>query len=77
MGGRPYIVIAENTAERSHDRSHPMERLSHSRHGRLAMWLLLICGGTRFEGLIGTKNIRFVARKGRGVYIVRRNGQRQ
>jgi len=83
---RPYLVIVENKAERSRDRpertegtcgvSYSTEQLGRGRRGRLAARFVLIRGGARFEGFVGTNNVLSVIRNDGGVYIVGRNGQR-
>jgi len=83
----PYLTIVENEAERSRETSeltestcgvfHPTEQFGRGGHSVLAVRFLLIRGGARFEGLIGANNFLSTTGKVRGVYVVKRNDQRQ
>ena len=78
----PYLAIVENRAEISRDgfeRTGGTCGASHTtkQFGRGVVRFLHIRGGVRFEGLVGTNNFWSIVRKGRGVYIVRRDDERQ
>jgi len=78
-GRMQYLAIVEKKVERSRERfertegtcgvSHPTEQLDRGGYSIVFVRFLLIGGGARFEGLVGTNNFWSVIREGRGAYI--------